>query len=409
MKLTELICKNAKAENTPKKLSDGQGLYLEVMPSGAKYWRMKYRHLGKEKRLAFGVYPDVSLKGAREKRDQARKLIAANKDPSFEKRKEKDTALEVAGNTFKKIAREWYEHNISSWKPDYGTTILNRLEKDVFPIIGDCPITDITPKMLLDLGKSIQQRGANELAKRTIQTSKHIFRYAIISGRANANPADHLRGMIKPAPKTHYAALGHSDLPEFLKALYANKPRLMPLTLLAVQFLMLTFVRTGEMIKAEWSEIDFDERVWLIPARRMKMGKDHLVPLSDQSIKILKEVRKLHTNKKYVFPSRENSQNHMSNNTVLMALRRMGYAGKMTGHGFRSMAMSIIMEKLGYRHEVPDRQLAHSKKGDVNRAYDRAMFIDERIVMMQDWANYLDLLATGGKVVKADFKRRSAA
>ena len=390
MKLTEIKCKNAKPLEKPKKLSDGAGMYLEVMPNGSKYWRMKYRHLGKEKRLAFGVYPEVSLKEAREKRDKARKLIADNKDPSYIKKQRKSQAISEANNTFEKIAREWHEHNRDGWKPDHAKNIMQRLEKDVFPTIGAMPIKELTPKMLLDMAKKVQERGANELAKRIIQMSKHIFQYAIITGRAERNIANDLKGLIKPKPKSHYAAIDHRELPEFLGALYSNKARLMPLTHLAVQFMMLTFVRTSEMIKAEWREFDFEEKVWLIPARRMKMNKDHIVPLSDQSIRILKEIRDMHNNKTYVFPSRENSQRHMSNNTVLMAIKRMGYRGKMTGHGFRSLAMSTIMEKLGYRFEVPDRQLAHSKKGDVNKAYDRAMFLDERIVMMQDWADYLD-------------------
>ncbi len=390
MKLNETLCKNAKPAEKSRKLADGHGLYLEVTPNGGKYWRMKYRHLGKERRLAFGVYPEVSLKQAREKRDEARKLLAESKDPNYVKRKHKEHLKEEASNTFEKIALEWHRHNKPDWKPEHAETILSRLERDVFPAIGDVPIKELTPKMLLDMAKGIQARGANELAKRVVQMSRHIFQYAIISGRAETNPAEHLKGMIKPAPKSHYAALDHRDLPEFLKALYSNQARLMPLTHLAVQFIMLTFVRTGEMIKAEWSEIDFDERIWLIPGKRMKMGKDHIVPLSEQAIRILKDIRALHTNQKYVFPSRENPKNHMSNNTVLMALRRMGYERKMTGHGFRSMAMSIIMEKLNYRHEVPDRQLAHSKRGDVNKAYDRAMFLDERKVMMQEWSDYLE-------------------
>lgn len=392
MKLTEIKCKNAKPLEKAKKLADGGGMYLEIMPNGSKYWRMKYRHLGKEKRLAFGVYPEVSLKEAREKRDKARKLIAENKDPSYIKKQKKNQAISEAGNTFEKIAREWHEHNEDGWKPDHAKNIMNRLEKDVFPTIGSTPIKDITPKMLLDMAKAIQERGANELAKRVIQMSKHIFQFAIITGRAEHNIAGDLKGLIKPKPKSHYAAIDHRELPEFLGALYSNKARLMPLTHLAVQFMMLTFVRTSEMIKAEWKEFDFEDKTWLIPAHRMKMGKEHLVPLSDQAIKVLEQIRETHQNKVFVFPSRENSQNHMSNNTILMALRRMGYAGKMTGHGFRSMAMSTIMEKLKYRFEVPDRQLAHSKKGDVNKAYDRAMFLDERKVMMQDWADYLEAL-----------------
>ncbi len=405
MKLTEMSCKNTKPAAKARKLSDGQGLYLEVTPTGRKYWRMKYRHFGKEKRLAFGVYPEVSLKEAREKRDKARKLIAENKDPSYIKKRQKTEAMQEAGNTFEKIAREWYEHNKDGWKPDHAQNIINRLEKDVFPTVGDIPIKDITPKMLLDMAKAIQERGANELAKRVIQMSKHIFQYAIITGRADMNAAEPLKGLIKPKPKSHFAALDHKELPEFLGALYSNKARLMPLTHLAVQFMMLTFVRTREMIKAEWREIDFDEKIWLIPASRMKMKKDHLVPLSDQAIKILEEIREAHGNKTYVFPSRDNPSSHMSNNTILMALRRMGYGGKMTGHGFRSLAMSTIMEKLGYRFEVPDRQLAHSKKGDVNKAYDRAMFLDERKIMMQDWSDYLDQLANHGEVVKINLAK----
>lgn len=390
MKLTEIKCKNAKPAEKAKKIADGLGLYLEITPKGGKYWRMKYRHLGKERRLAFGVYPEVSLKDAREKRDAARKLIAENKDPGYEKRKQKEQAIAEAGNTFEKIAREWHDHNKQDWKPEHAGTLLKRLENDVFPSIGDVPIKELTPKMLLDTAKGIQKRGANELAKRVIQMSRHIFQYAIITGRAENNIAEDLKGLIKPRPKSHFASLDIQELPEFLGALYSNEARLMPLTHLAVQFMMLTFVRTNEMIKAEWNEIDFDEKMWLIPAHRMKMKKEHLVPLSEQSIQVLEKIRTLHRNNKYVFPSRENSQNHMSNNTILMALRRMGYQGKMTGHGFRSLAMSAIMEKLKYRFEVPDRQLAHSKRGDVNKAYDRAMFLDERKVMMQDWADYLD-------------------
>lgn len=390
MKLTEVKCKNAKPEKKTRKISDGLGMYLEVTPNGGKYWRLKYRHLGKEKRLALGVYPEVSLKEAREKRYEARELIKANKDPSYIKKQQKAQALGEAANTFEVIAREWHAHNKPDWKPEHAETLLKRLEKDVFPAIGDAPIKQLTPKMLLDMAKGIQERGANELAKRVIQMSRHIFQYAIITGRADKNIAEDLKGLIKPKPKTHFASLDLKELPAFLKVLYSNEARLMPLTHMAVKFMMLTFVRTNEMIKAEWDEIDFEERIWTIPAHRMKMKKEHLVPLSDQAIDILQRIRSLHDNKLYVFPSRQNSRAHMSNNTILMALRRMGYAGRMTGHGFRSLAMTIAMEKLGYRFEVPDRQLAHSKRGDVNKAYDRAMFIDERTDMMQALADYID-------------------
>lgn len=394
-KLTEMQCRNAKPREKAYKLFDASGLYLEVMPTGRKLWRQKYYFLGKERRMSHGSYDETSLKEAREKRDEVKRLLAENKDPVQERRKHKDKAMADMANTFEKIAREWHELHTPDWTPEHAQTILNRLEKDVFPIIGKMPIKNLTHKDLLDMAKSIQERGANELAKRVIQMSRHIFQYAIITGRADRNLAEDLKGLIKSKPKRHFAALDSKDLPEFVGALRTNQARLMPLTLLAVEFMMLTFVRTGEMIAAEWREFDFDEKMWLVPAKRMKMNKDHLVPLSDRSLNVLQKIRDLHTNQQYVFPSRGNPRNHMSNNTILMALRRMGYQGQMTGHGFRSLAMSTIMEKLGYRHEVPDRQLAHSKRGDVNKAYDRAMFLDERKQMMTDWANYLDTLAKG--------------
>ena len=398
-KLTELQCKNAKPSEKTYKLFDGGGLYLEITPTGSKLWRLKYYHLGKEKKLAIGPYPQFSLKEAREKRDEAKKLIANFKDPVQEKRKRREQAIDDEHNTFEKIAREWHESSqrSQSWRPEHAQTIMNRLEKDVFPVIGKIPMKNLNHTKLLDMAKGIQERGANELAKRVIQMSRHIFQYAIITGRAERNLAEDLKGLVKAKPKKHFASLDIKELPEFLKVLYSNEARLMPLTHLAVQFLMLTFVRTGEMIKAEWDEFDFEEKVWLIPARRMKMNKDHLVPLSEQSLEILKKVRDLHTNKKYVFPSRDNPRNHMSNNTILMSLRRMGYAGEMTGHGFRSLAMSTIMEKLHYRFEVPDAQLAHAKRHSLGEAYDRAKFIPERIKMMQEWADYLDALVKGAK------------
>ena len=388
MKLTDQACKGAKAKDKPYKLADGEGLYLEVSPNGSKYWRLKYRYMGKEKRLAFGVYPDVSLRDARDKREESKRLLREHKDPSFIKKQEKHKILQDHQNTFELVAREWFEFEKESWKPDYSQEVLGRLERDVFPTIGYSPVKQLTPKMVLDMAKEVQGRGANDLAKRLIQMCRNILKYAIINGYVETNVAEPLRGMIKPRATKHHAALDYHDLPAFLNDLYSNKARLMPLTILAVKFMMLTFVRTGEMIAAEWTEFDLDEKMWLIPASRMKMGKAHIVPLSDQAVEILQEIRQMHGNRIFVFPGRESSRKHMSNNTILTALKRMGYAGQMTGHGFRSMAMSIIMEKLGYRHEVPDRQLAHSKRGDVNKAYDRAMFLDERKVMMQDWANY---------------------
>ncbi len=390
MPLTAIVCNNSKPKDRQYKLSDERGLFLCIMPTGGKLWRYKYRIDGKEKTLSLGSYPEIPLAEAREKHRKAHKQVFEGIDPQAVKQEKKRARKEESSNTFEVIAREWYEMKKSEWSDINAKTVIGRLEKDVFPEIGKTPIKLITHKMLLDLAASAKERGAHELAKRIIQMSRHIFQYAIITGRADKNIAEDLRGMVKAKPKGHFAAIEANELPQFISDLRNHKARLKHETYLAVNFMMLTFVRTGEMIKAEWNEFDFDEKIWLIPARRMKMDKDHLVPLSNQAIDILIELRELHNHPLYVFPSRTNRNNHMSNNTILMALRRMGYGGKMTGHGFRSLAMSAIMEKLGYRHEVPDAQLAHAKRGDVARAYDRAKFLDERTRMMQDWADFID-------------------
>lgn len=407
MKLTAKACEAAKPRKTAYKLFDGGGLYLEVRPPNSKLWRLKYRYLGKEKKLSIGEYPVITLADARKHRDEAKRLLANGHDPSAVKQEIKQERIQEAGNTFETIAREWHKHKELEWSAVNSKIVIERLERDVFPEIGKYPIKIITHKMLLDLANSVKQRGANELAKRIIQMCRHIYRYAIVTGRANKNIAEDLKGMIKPKPQGHYAAIEAKDLPQFMADLRDHKAKLNRQTYLAVNFMMLTFVRTGEMIRAQWNEFDFKEKTWLIPASRMKMNKEHLVPLSRQAIEILQELRELHNHPVYVFPSRNSRNNTMSNNTILMALDRMGYRGKMTGHGFRALALSTIMEKLGYRHEVPDLQLAHAKRGDVNRAYDRAKFLPERTKMMQQWADYLDNIAKGDKIIHGQFKKKA--
>jgi integrase len=392
MKLTAKACTAAKPKDKAYKIFDGGGLYLEIKPQNSKLWRLKYRFLGKEKKLCIGEYPTITLAEARDKREEAKKLLADNLDPSAVKQEIKQEMANEAANTFETIAREWFDMKKAEWSQANTEQTIKRLEKDVFPSIGKYPIKLITHKMLLDLAQSVKERGANELAKRIIQMSVHIFRYAIVTGRAEKNIAEDLKGIIKVESKNHFSAIEAKELPQFIYDLRNHKAKLNRQTYLAVNFMMLTFVRTGEMIKAEWNEFDFENKTWLIPGSRMKMKKDHIVPLSKQVIEILKELRDFHDHPIYVFPSRINRNNHMSNNTVLMAIKRMGYAGRMTGHGFRALAMSTIMEKLGYRHEVPDAQLAHSKRGDVAKAYDRAKFLDERTKMMQEWADYIDSL-----------------
>ncbi len=396
MKLTNTACKNAKPKEKPYKMTDGAGMFLQVMPNGSKYWRLKYRFGGKEKNLALGVYPETTLQMAREKRLEARRLVSEGLDPSLEKRKRKQQLALDASNTFKVIAEEWVKHHEGTWKENHIKTVRRRLEVDIYPKIGNMPIKDINAPMLLPVLRAIEKRGAHEMARRALQYCGNVFRFAIVTGRGERDVAADLKGALKPFKRGHYAAMDIKELPEFLRVLQRNEARLFPQTMIAVQLLMFTFVRTSELIKATWDEFDFEEKMWIIPEHRMKMKRPHLVPLSDQSIELLKQLKGLNpSNRVHIFPSRNNPRKHMSNNTILFALGRMGYRGTHTGHGFRALAMSTIKEKLKYRHEVVDRQLAHAPKSQIDRAYDRAKYMDERIIMMQDWADYLDGLKDG--------------
>lgn len=396
MKLNARKCDTATREKDGGKLTDGHGLYLELHKNGSKYWRYKYRcpHTKKEKLLALGVYPEITLSEARERHKEAHKLVSGGIDPQEHKKEKARVRAQEARNTFRILAMEWFEQKKPEWSQKNIDTVLSRLEKDVFPVIGDIPMKQITHQMLLDLANSIKERGASELAKRVVQMSRHIFQYAIITGHVEKNIAADLKGLIKSKPAGHYAALESKEIPDFIKALRSNRANLKRQTYLAVELMMLTFVRTSEMIKAEWSEIDFENQLWIIPGSRMKVkGRDHVVPLSRQALAILKELREIHTHPTYVFPSRTIRKKHMSNNTILMALRRMGYAKEMTGHGFRAMARTAIREKLGYDRDVIEKQLAHKSSGPLGEAYDRTQFIDQRKIMMQGWGDYLDKVA----------------
>jgi len=403
MHLSDKACKTAKPRAKTYKLSDGNGMYLEVTPTGSRYWRLKYRFDGKEKRLAFGVYPEVSLAEARDKRDAARKLLAAGIDPSFARQEGKQNRILSASNTFEMVAREWHQHNIERWTPGYGADVLHRLEIDIFPQIGKRPIAEITPMNALAVLRKIEERGANDLCRRVMQYCGQIMRYAIVTGRTERNPFGDLKDALKPVRRKHYAAIESEDLPEFLHALERNDARLYIQTRLSIQLMMLTFVRTGELIAAKWEEFDLDNAQWNIPANRMKMRQPHIVPLSKQSIDVLQQLYKLNHRHPWVFASIAKPRQHMSNNTILSALESLGYKGRMTGHGFRALAMSTIKEKLHYRHEVVDRQLAHAQRNKIDAAYDRAKFLDERKEMMQKWADYLDKVASSGKVITGKF------
>jgi len=395
MKLSALQCKNAIARDKAYKLTDGDGLYLEVSPTGKKYWRFQYRYGGKRPRLSFGVFPEVTLQEARDRRDASRKLLREGINPGLHQKKERLRRVHEGSNTFEKVAQEWHANRSAKWSEGYAQTTMSRLSKYVFPELGNYPIRDLTAPDILTVIKKIDNRGAHDMAYRVLQYVGQVCRYAIATGRADIDPTYRLTEALTPHRQEHLAALDIRELPAFLQKLRRNEARLFPQTILATELLMLTFVRTIELIGARWEEFDLAERQWLIPASRMKMRKEHLVPLSDQVIAKLEQLRQLNPNSEYVFPHSYLRNRHISNCTIMKGIHRIGYAGRMTGHGFRALAMTTIKEKLGYRHEVIDRQLAHQPRSKVDRAYDRAQFFDERRVMMQRWADYIDSLMAG--------------
>ncbi len=405
MPLTHLDCKNFKPTGKTYRRFDSHGLYLQIVPQGSKYWRLKYRFNGQEKRLALGVFPEISLLEARELRDKARKQLSQGIDPFAAKQEQKREIALNAATTFELVAREWHEQNKGKWTPAYSEDILHRLEADIFPTIGKQAIACLRPIQILETLRKIEKRGAFEMARRALQYCSQIFRYAVITERAERNPTIDLKGALKPFKHGHYAAIDADDLPEFLRVIERNDARLYAQTRHAIKLLMLTFVRTGELIGAKWEEFDFKNAQWIIPAERMKMRRPHIVPLSKQALAVLHEQKQLTGKWEWIFPNQIRPRDHMSNNTILKALERLGYKGRMTGHGFRALAMSTIKEKLGYRHEVVDRQLAHAPANKVDAAYDRAKFLPDRRKMMQAWADYLEGVARDGEVIHVDFAR----
>lgn len=402
--LTDIQIKNAKPKDKPYTLADGDGMYLEVMPTGSKIWRMAYRQAnGKNNRLTFGAYPEVSLLDARAKRMDARKLKAAGTDPAAVRDDGKRIAADKRANTFEKLAREWHTNRLATWHETTARDTLRRLEIDIFPEIGAMPIASITHKDIIAALRKIETRGAQEVAHRVKATCARVFSYAIQSGITDRNPAADLTDVLKPVQAGHFASITADELPAFLAAMDKNDARLFKPTRIALRLMMLVFVRTSELIETPWSEIDLEAGEWVIPWQRMKRGKltvnpdktSHHVCLSSQAFDLLRDLHTLTGGGKYLFPNQRDHEKPMSNGAILMALKRLGYQNKMTGHGFRALAMSTIKERLGYRHEVVDRQLAHAQKDKVANAYDRAQFLTERKVMMQEWANFIDDVARG--------------
>lgn len=391
MPLKDLTIKSAKPREKAYKLSDEKGLYLFIKPNGSKAWRLKYRFLSKEKSLSFGLYPDVTLADAREARDNARKLLAKDIDPGIAKQVSKRTARDAAENSFEMIAREWFTKFSTKWSPSHGERLLRRLEKDIFPWIGSRPISEITAPELLTTLRRMENRGAVETAHRAHQNCGQIFRYAIATGRAERDPSADLKGAIPPAKKRHHASIiKPSAVGELLRAIDGYQGHFV--TKCALRLAPLVFVRPGELRHAEWKEINFANAEWRIPAEKMKMRVEHIVPLSTQAVAILRELKALTGSGEYVFPSIRSGKRAMSENTVLSALRRLGYTSdEMTGHGFRSMASTLLNEQ-GWNPDAIERQLAHSERDSVRAAYNYAEYLPERKRMMQKWADYLESL-----------------
>src|SRR6476620_5658759 len=394
MPLTDVKCRNAKRKISPHKLSDGGGLHLLVNADGAKYWRWAYRWHGKQRTLALGVYPTVGLMDARTARDDAKRSLAANVDPSQVKRERKRAARIATDNTFEAVAREWNENWKGARSPYYAAQILRRLEADAFPAIGRRPIAALEPPELLDMLRKVEKRGVNETARRLKQLVGQIFRFAIVTGRAKRDPSVDLKDALRATgePQRH-RAMPFSELPTFLRKLesYSGEQQ----TKRALKLVTLTFLRTTELRAGKWSELeDLDGKSaqWRVPAARMKMRLEHLVPLSRQAVAVLRELRTLSGSSPNIFPS-PGKEGCMSSNTMLYALYRMGYHGRATTHGFRGVASTILNESNLFNRDWIERQLAHVERNEVRRAYNAAEWMPDRRRMMQWWADHITAMA----------------
>lgn len=383
MNLTDTAVRHFKGGDRPRKMADGKGLYLLVTPSGARYWRWKYRHAGREKVLALGVYPDVSVAQARAKHWEARLLLQTGVDPAAqrqEKRKELKSQM-----TFRRVAEKWYEH----WAPTRRShkIIWGRVQNNVLPHIGNCLVSDLSAPAFRDVAKRIESKSPT-VAKHMLQVCGQIMRFAVAHGMAERNPVGDIQvnDILQARPVKNHARVDAKDLPELMHAIasYGNEP-----TRLAIYLLALTFVRTSELREAVWGELDLDNARWDIPAERMKMNSPHIVPLSRQAVSAFKRLKELSNGSDFVFPGRDSRAKAMSQHTMLAALRYMGFAGKMTGHGFRGLASTILHEQ-DYNHEHIELQLAHQSRGKVSAAYNHAVYLKPRAKMMQAWADYLD-------------------
>ena len=397
MPLTDTAIRNLQPKDKPFKVFDERGLFILVMPTGRKWWRLKYRFNGKDKQLSLGVYPDVSLKTARKRRDEARERVAEDIDPSAHRKAQKSVRADRAANSFEIVAREWFDKYSPSWATNHGPRIIRRLERDIFPYMGARPIAEIKAQDLLAVIRRIEGRGVLETAHRALATCGQIFRYAVATGRAERDPSPDLRGALTPVKGEHFAAVTDpKKVGELLRALDAYEGSLV--VQCALRLAPLVFVRPGELRAAQWADIDLATAEWRYTVS--KTGTEHIVPLAKQAVAILQEIRGLTGNWQYVFPSGRSPRRPMSDNAILAAMRRMGISKEeMSGHGFRAMARTIMDEVLGIRPDLIEHQLAHAVRDPNGRAYNRTAHLPERRKMMQRWADYLDQLKASAKVI----------
>ncbi len=396
--LTDTEIRKSKTSSEAYRLADGHGLYLWITPAGGKLWRWKYRFDGKEKLMALGKYPEIPLVQARERHAAARALLANGIDPMAKRKDEKTTERAQTEDSFQTIASLWLEHWQDGKSPRHVEYTRRRMEMDILPVLGARPIAEIEAPELVAMTKAIEERGARDIAKRALETAGQVFRYAIAHGYARRNPATEIRprDILKSGRKANYARIDGKELPALLRAVEVYQGT--HITRLALKLIALTFVRTGELIGARWSEFNLEAARWDIPADRMKMRTPHVVPLSRQALEVLDTLQTLSGGSEFLFPGDRNTQKPMSNMTILKALERMGFKGRMTGHGFRGLASTILHEQ-GYNHDHIELQLAHAPRNAVSAAYNHALYLEPRTRMMQHWADFLELTQRGGKVL----------
>ncbi|CNB44017.1 tyrosine-type recombinase/integrase [Yersinia similis] len=402
MPLTDIKVKTAKPIDKAYKLTDGGGMYLLVKPNGSKYWRLKYRFVGKEKMLSIGVYPDVSLADARQKRDEARKVLAAGGDPGEVKKADKLAQKLSSENTFEAIAREWHKQKADRWSLRYRDEIIDTFEKDIFPYLGRRPIAEIKPMELLETLRRLEKRGALEKMRKVRQRCGEVFRYAIVTGRAEYNPAPDLATALATPKKTHFPFLTAEELPYFIKDLAGYTGSVITKT--ATQIIMLTGVRTQELRFARWQDIDFEKRLWEIPPEVMKMKRPHIVPLSEQVVELFQSLKPITGMYPLVFIGRNDRTKPISKESVNQVIELLGYKGRLTGHGFRH-TMSTILHEQGFNSAWIETQLAHVDKNAIRGTYNHAHYLEGRREMMQWYGDYIESMSKGEVILRGSFSK----